>query len=188
MRTKQMLVLLVLATVGLLAGCGGTDAPEAVPAEEIPVVTSGADGKVVAEAIIEPDRWSELALDIGGDVVEVLVQEGDVVAAGNVLLVLETAKLERAVAQAEFNLNQAKLRLSQAELKLSQAELRLEQLQQPSDEADIRQAEHAIAQAAAALEVAQLNVTTLLNNTLFNETLRTPRNFTRRCGTGTRCA
>ncbi len=49
MRKRQVLMgLLALATVGLLAGCGGTEATETVPANEVPVVASGADGKVVA--------------------------------------------------------------------------------------------------------------------------------------------
>ncbi|MBE9471096.1 MAG: hypothetical protein IMY75_03170, partial [Chloroflexi bacterium] len=62
MRERQVLMgLMALATVGLLlfTGCGGTEATETVPANEVPVVASGADGKVVAEAVIEPARWSE---------------------------------------------------------------------------------------------------------------------------------
>ena len=158
--------LLMPATVValLFTGCGGTEATEAVPAGEVPVVTSDADGKVVAEAVIEPDRWSELRFDIGGDVVEVLVQEGDVVAEGDLLARLETTDMERAVAQAELS-------LSQAQVGLSQAQLRLEQLQEPPDEADIRQAEHAVDQAAATLKAAQLDLTAVLNSTLLNETL-----------------
>jgi HlyD family secretion protein len=164
--TKKLLLagLLALTTVGLLTGCGGAVTPEAVPAEDVPVVASGADGKVVAEAAIEPDRWSELHFDIEGDVIEVLVQEGDAVAEGDLLARLETTDLERAVAQAELSLNQAQVRLSQAEL-------RLEQLQEPPDEADIRRAEHAVEQAAAAIVAAQLDLTAVLNSTLLNETL-----------------
>jgi HlyD family secretion protein len=165
MRAKQNLVrLLVLAAVMLLAGCGGAAATETVPAEDVPVVASGADGKVVAEAVIEPDRWSELHFDIAGNVVEMPVQEGNVVAEGDLLARLETTDLERAVAQAELS-------LAQAQARLSQAGLELEQLQEPPDEADVRQAEHAVEQAAAAIAAAQLNLTAVLNSTLFNETL-----------------
>jgi len=155
--------LLMLVIVGLLAGCGGSEATETVAADEVPVVASGADGKVVAEAVIEPARWSELRFDVAGDVAEVLVQEGDVVSEGDLLARLETIDLERAVAQAELG-------LSQAQVDLSQAQLRLEQLHEPPDEADIRQAEHAIDQAAAALRAAQLELTAVLNSTLLNET------------------
>ncbi|MCP4543233.1 MAG: HlyD family efflux transporter periplasmic adaptor subunit [Chloroflexi bacterium] len=165
MQKRQMLVgLLVLVTVVLLAGCGGAAATETVAPEDVPIVASGADNKVVAEAVIEPDRWSELRFDVGGDVVEVLVQEGDVVAEGDLLAHLETTDLERAVAQAELSLNQT-------QVGLDQARLRLEQLQEPADEADIRQAEHAVEQAAAALVAAQLDRTAVVNSTLTNESL-----------------
>ena len=105
--------LLVLATVGLLTGCGGADATGTVPAGEVPVVASGAEGKVVAEAVIEPERWSELHFDATGDVVEILVEEGDAVSKDDLLARLETDDLERAVAQAELDLRQAQLRLEQ---------------------------------------------------------------------------
>ena len=133
MRKRQILagLLLMLATVGLLAGCGGAAATETVSPDEVPVVTSGADDKVVAEAVIEPDRWSELRFDAAGDVVEVLVQESDVVSESDVLARLETTDLERAVAQAELSLHQA-------QLSLSQAQLRLEQLQEPRVSRNVR--------------------------------------------------
>ena len=156
-------LLLVLATIILLAGCGGAGATETMPADEVPVV-SQETGKVVAEAVIEPDRWSELRFDIGGDVAEVLVQEGDVVSEGDLLARLETSDLERAVAQAELG-------LSQAQVGLSQAQLRLEQLREPADEADIRQAKHGVDQAAAALSVAYLDLDTARDSALVNETL-----------------
>jgi len=164
MQKRQLLIgMLALIIVGTLVGCGGTEATETVPADEVPVVSQAAGG-VVAEAVIEPSRWGELRFDVGGDVVEVAVQEGDVISAGDLLARLETTELERAVAQAELGLNQAQVRLGQAELKL-------EQLQEPPDEADIRQAEHDIAQAADALKAAQLDLTAVLNSTLLNETL-----------------
>jgi len=157
---KWMVLCLVLL---LVAGCG--QAPAAGPeSEEVPPVVSQTADKVVAEAVIEPDRWGELHFDIAGDVVEVLVQEDDTVAEGDLLARLETTDLERAVAQAELDLNQA-------QVGLGQAELRLKQLQEPPDEADIRQAEHAVDQAAAAIVAARLDLTKVLDSTLFNEAL-----------------
>ena len=165
MKKEHLVVgLLMLAAVGLLTGCGGAEAAEAEAATEVPVVSEASDNKVVAEAVIEPDRWGELHFDASGDVVEVSAEEGDTVSESDVLAHLETTDLERAVVQAELNLNQAQLRLSQAEL-------RLEQLQEPADEADIRQAEHAVDQAAAALVAAQLDLTAVTNSTLLNESL-----------------
>ena len=157
--------LLMLMTVGLLAGCGGAAAPtETVSADEVPTILQETPGKVVAEAVIEPNRWSELRFDVAGEVAGVVVQEGDVVSEGEVLARLDRDELERAVAQAELS-------FSQAQVRLSQAQLSLEQLQEPPDEADIREAEHAVEQAAAALRLAQLDLATRLNSTLHNETL-----------------
>jgi HlyD family secretion protein len=169
-RRYILTVMLLLAATALLSACGSQAAADTVAAEEVPIVSQESN-KVVTEAVIEPDRWSELRLDISGDVAQVLVQEGDEIAAGDALVVLETEELERAISQSELNFNQAQLRLSQSQLSLSQAQLRLEQLQEPADEGDVRRAEHAVTQAAAAIEAAQLNLTAVLNSTLLNETL-----------------
>ncbi len=156
MRNRIFLVgLLMLLVAGLLAGCGGGADAATVTAEEVPVVAED-DGQVVAEAVIEPARWSELHFDAAGEVVEVQVEEGETVSAGDVLARLETGDLERAV--------------TRAELDLRQAELRLERLEEPAEEADIREAEHRVDQAAAALRVAQMNHSTVRNSTLLNET------------------
>ncbi|HEY75395.1 MAG TPA: efflux RND transporter periplasmic adaptor subunit [Thermoflexia bacterium] len=116
---------------------------------------------VTASGNLEPAAEVALAFDVPGRVAEVLVDIGDEVQAGQPLVRLETADLERAVAQAELNLRQA--------------ELRLERLQEPVDEAEIRQAQHAVDQAAAALKVAQLNLTAVLSSTLLNEDLEDAR-------------
>jgi HlyD family secretion protein len=155
----------MLMTVGLLVGCSGAVTPtETVAADEAPPVVTEAEGQVVAEASIEPNRWSELRFDVAGEVAEVTVQQGDVVPEGEVLALLDSGELERAVAQAELSFTQAQVRLGQAEL-------RLQKLQEPPDKADVREAEHAIEQASAALRLAQLDLATVLNSALLNETL-----------------
>jgi HlyD family secretion protein len=138
-------MLLMLAIVGLLAGCGGTEAAEAEAANETPVVASDASDKVVAEGVIEPARWSELGFDVAGDVVAVLVEEGDVVREGDPLIQLDTDDLGRAVTRAEISLRQA--------------QLRLEQLEDPPDEVDVEIARAAVSDAAAAYQQAQMNLT-----------------------------
>ena len=122
--------LLMLVTIGLLAGCVGAATPtQAVPADEVPPVLTETEGKVVAEASIEPNRWSELRFDVAGDVAEVMAQQGDVVPEGEILALLDSDELERAVAQAELS-------FSQAQVRLEQAELRLRKLQEPPNAAD----------------------------------------------------
>ncbi len=160
---KKWMILCVVVLL-LVAGCGQAPAEEPASDEEIPPVVSQGSDQVVAEAVIEPDRWGELRFDIAGDVVEVLVAEGDTVAEGDLLAHLEMTDLERAVAQAELG-------LSQAQLGVSQAELRLERLVEPPDEADVRRAENAVEQAAAAIVAAQLDLTAVLDSMLLNESL-----------------
>jgi HlyD family secretion protein len=128
----------------LLAGCG-TAATETVAPEDVPVVASGADGKVVAEAVIEPARSSELSFEVQGDAAVVLVEEGEAVEAGDALIRLETVDLERA--------------LTQADISLRQAQVRLEQLDEPPDEGDVAVARAAVSDAAAAYQEAKMNLT-----------------------------
>ena len=52
---------------------------------------------VVAEAVIEPAHWSTLGFKIGGKVVEVLVEEGDVVDAGDLLIRLDPTDAQLSV-------------------------------------------------------------------------------------------
>jgi multidrug resistance efflux pump len=102
----------------------------------LPVVADASSSTVVAEAVIQPARSEEIAFEMGGKVVEVLVAEGDAVKTGDVIARLQTEDLDRA--------------LSQADLNLRQAQLRLEQLQQPPKERDVASAEAAIVDAQVA--------------------------------------
>jgi len=78
-KRRILVALLALGTVASLAGCGGGAAPaETAPEEAVSAVSPELD-TVIAEAAIEPARWSELRFEAGGTVVEVLVEEGDVV-------------------------------------------------------------------------------------------------------------
>jgi multidrug efflux pump subunit AcrA (membrane-fusion protein) len=89
-------LILILAAV-LLAGCGqgGTAEPEAVEPE---AAAAGAlEGDVIAEAVIEPEQWSDLLFTNGGTVAQVLVAPGDPVAEGDLLVQLDRVQAELAV-------------------------------------------------------------------------------------------
>jgi HlyD family secretion protein len=155
MTQKALFIGILFLTAGALAGCGGAAAT--TTATEVPVITRAGEGTVVAEAVIEPAEWNDVRFGISGVVAEVLVREGDVVQAGTPLARLGTAGLGRAVERARMSLRQA--------------ELALEQLQEPAEEADVRQAQNAVDQAAAALNAARLNLQAVLNSPLLNEAL-----------------
>jgi multidrug resistance efflux pump len=107
MRTRGILVgLVMLAAVVLSVGCGGMAAPAATAptatpaADKEPVVAKSGD-TVIAEGVIEPARFSEMHFEIGGEVTEVLVVEGDQVSAGTPLLRLDIRELELSLQSAE---------------------------------------------------------------------------------------
>jgi HlyD family secretion protein len=162
---RWMLLLVAVLLIVLVGGAGylgarsgqaGNDETSSRP-QTIPVTRGDVQQTVTAPGELVGTRQAMLSLGISGRLAEVNVRPGDYVEEGQVLAELETTELERAVADAEIDLRQA--------------QLSLEQLQEPPSEVDVRQAEHAIDQAAAALRVAQMNVTTILDSTLLNETL-----------------
>ena len=78
--------------------------------------------QVSAEGQVVPLENSMLSFQSGGQLVEILVSEGDVVEAGALLMRLDTIDQELAVTQAEAALTQAKANLTTAEAGLVAAE------------------------------------------------------------------
>jgi len=167
MKRRILVALLALGTVASLTGCGGAATPaEAVPADEIPVVSQEAD-KVVAEAVIEPARWSELRFGSGGTVVEVLVEEGDVVSEDDLLVRFDPNDAEPAVQEAEAALAAAQAQLAQvkagprpeeiavAEARLEAAGAALDQAAAQRDQLTTGATEADVAEAQAQLAAAQ---------------------------------
>jgi HlyD family secretion protein len=159
---KKRLMLMVVPVL-FLVGCGG-QAVQPTPAAQatvIPAVVS-ASGKVL------PARWANLAFMSGGHVVEVKVQAGDMVQAGQTLVQLDDtdAKIALAQAHAAFKMAQAQLAQFQAgarpeeiaqqgqAVQAAQAALlgataRLDQLQRGARPAELAEAESALRQAEA---------------------------------------
>jgi len=169
---KRWMVLLI----GLLvvAGCSGLGGG-AEPAEEpVPVVSQGAEGQVVAEAAIEPVRWSELVSTDGGTVAGVLVAEGDRVAAGDLLIELDPVDRQLAVQEAQAAVAAAEAQLAQVQAgprpeevaaaehqvddaasALSQAAAQRDQITAGATDAEIAAAQAELAQAQAELRSAE---------------------------------
>jgi HlyD family secretion protein len=164
MKTKLFLgLLLALAAVALLTGCGTSSPPATAHADEVPVVAQ-ADDEVVAEAVVEPVKWNEAAFASGGTVAEVLVAEGDVVEEGQLLVRLDAAQQESAVAQAEAGLHRAQARLDElkagprpqeieaAQAAIEGAQAQLDRIRQGVKPAEIAAAEASLGVAQASLE------------------------------------
>lgn len=108
---------------------------------------------IVADARLVPVRQAELSLSTGGVVAEVLVQEGEAVTAGQLLVRLNNSQQQVAVVRAQADLQGAQARLAeitaparqeevaQAEAALGAAQARYERLAQAALPGEIAAAE-----------------------------------------------
>lgn len=151
--------VLCLGLVGLmLAGCGGSAAAVAATEATVPVVVAADEGKIIAEAVIEPAQWQALSFASGGKVVAVQVEPGDDVVEGDVLARLDTTMLELALVEAQANVAFQQSVL--AELAVTKpatetASLALEQARVQSAAPDIAAARAQLAQAEITLNNAR---------------------------------
>jgi HlyD family secretion protein len=118
-------------------------------------------GQISAAGQIALSDIDYVVLKADGDVQEVLVQPGDSVKAGDLLLTLDTTDLERAVMRAQLNVDSAQNalaqlkepadanELAQAEAELKAAEDNLVDAQQPATQAELNAAQASLAAAVA---------------------------------------
>ena len=118
---KYIFVLCLVIFAGLmLSGCGSS--VEAA-AESTPIQTVVADSAIIAEGKLEPIHYTELALNASGLVSEVLFEEGDKVAAGDVIARLDASEvqtLQSAQAKAGQDLTAAYQEARDAQFKLDE--------------------------------------------------------------------
>jgi membrane fusion protein (multidrug efflux system) len=113
--TNPKLVILTLTALAVIPGCGTgqasvTDAAEVRAATPVPVETAAplrADifATYHATSTIESDVDAPVLARVGGEVVELLVEEGDVVAAGQVLARLDGERLRLEMLSARADLD-----------------------------------------------------------------------------------
>jgi len=133
----RRLVVVVVAVAVLAAGgylvytqLLAPDAEEAVPAQETASATTDVDAIsvntglniVTAEGQIVPLDDTQLSFRSGGEIVEILVAEGDLVDAGDPLIRLDTTDQELAVDQAKAAVGQAEANIQTAEAGLLAAQ------------------------------------------------------------------
>jgi multidrug efflux pump subunit AcrA (membrane-fusion protein) len=81
---KQLFVLCLVILAGLLlAACNAAGGEAAAPSTPIPTIV--AENVIVAEGRVEPVQYVDIAFTANGTVSEVLVSEGEQVAAGQVI-------------------------------------------------------------------------------------------------------
>lgn len=144
-RPSRPRLALGLALLGVLAVATWAVATRnaAPPPNAVRVTRGPIHATIEAVGRVRPDRQAQLSLRVGGRVTEVRVVAGDQVEAGQVLVTLDPAPLEREVRQAELELTARRQRLDQARAGGSPAE--------------IEAAQAAVREATVAREVAQAN-------------------------------
>jgi multidrug efflux pump subunit AcrA (membrane-fusion protein) len=155
MNVKRILTGLVVVIV--LAMAGTFIFQQFIAADEVAAATESdgeetlyaetavqvGDRAVSAEGVIVPRQSANLSFLMGGELAEILAEEGTVVAAGDPILRLDAANLELGVQQA-----QAGLTVAQASLAAAQAQLELAQVR-------INTAEIGVTSARAQLDLVQ---------------------------------
>jgi HlyD family secretion protein len=140
-----------------------TPSPTLVP--ETPGTTVVADGELVSP-------YPSLALAFGGGVsgriLTITVKAGDVVQAGDLLAVLDDTELQRAVNDAQVNLDQAAINreqtIAQADVNVRLAQLDLADAREGAGDAELAAAYAAIRDARVGLEAAQHAYSSTLNS------------------------
>jgi len=105
-------VVAILAIMAILALRSGREDVVEVRVEK--VARRDLVAKVSATGYIEPKRLVDISADVSGRVVQLNVEEGDEVAEGDLLLVIDPARFEAAVERAEAGLAEASAREAQA--------------------------------------------------------------------------
>ncbi len=170
MNTRNIVVgIIVLAVlvVGLLAFGGGSNPLSPKPTPTAIAALSDLDNLVTASGTLVPAKRANLSFKVPGQVVQVAVKAGDAVRRGDVLVRLDAAELDAAVAQArsavalaQANLDQLKAGASKediatAEANLNTARAQLAKVRAGASAEDIAIAKASLDRAAAVLKDAQ---------------------------------
>jgi HlyD family secretion protein len=183
-KKKVLIVLGVVAGISVLGALtlrGGGDKGVEVRTEQ--VARRDLVSVVTASGKIEPVRKVDISADISGRVVQVLVQEGQMVERGALLIRIDPSAFQANVRRAEASVSQARAREAQARSQLAQARTALQRAEQLSSgeqlisraeldqartqeqvaEGELQAARFGVSQAEAALSEArdQLSKTTI---------------------------
>ncbi len=111
-KTWKLFILVVLSMSLLVASWQHADLAPVLSAS-VAEDPNSPEQAIIAEAVIEPARWSKVRFTMPGEVTEVYVSVGDQVAAGDLLAVLDDTAATLAVREAEAALVTARAHLAQ---------------------------------------------------------------------------
>ena len=149
-----LVVAIVFLIVGKKAGWFGQDFQVSVAIEkaELKTITE----LVSANGKIQPETEVKISPDVSGEIIELYVEEGDEVKAGDLLCVIKPDVYISALNRAEATLNSSKARLAQAQAQLLEQETAFKRAKQLYDGGAIPDSEYESADAA--YKVAQSEV------------------------------
>ncbi len=156
-----LVIAIVLLVIGKKQGWFGKEFTISVATETVKAQTLtefiNANGK------IQPETQVKISPDVSGEVIELYVEEGDEVKAGELLCVIKPEMYVSALNRSEAALNSAKARQAQAEAQLIERELSFKRAKQlyekntiPVSEFETAQASYQVAQAE--VKAAQFSV------------------------------
>lgn len=107
-KSSKFIIALLISGAILLAGCDGLPFPTEVTATPEPVQQEEINPIISATGVVVPAQFTTLSMSTAGLVAEILVQEGDLVKEGKVIVRLEgKEELLAAIAGAEFEVSSA---------------------------------------------------------------------------------
>jgi HlyD family secretion protein len=149
-----VVLAIVLLVVGKKMGWFGKEFTISVATEK--VKGSTLTEFITANGKIQPETEVKISPDVSGEVIELYVEEGDEVIAGDLLCVIKPEMYVSALNRAEAALNSSKARMAQAEAQQIERELAYNRAKQLFDKNTIPVSEFETAQAA--FKVAQSEV------------------------------
>lgn len=140
-----LVLIIVFLVVGKKAGWIGSDLT-------VNVLSQKAEARTITEQItangkIQPKTEVKISPDVSGEIIELYVEEGNQVIAGDPLLVIKPDMYISALNRAEAALNSAKARLAQAEAQLIERQLAFKRAEQLFSTQTIAQSDFETAQA-----------------------------------------
>ncbi len=144
MKNRRLIILALFMALLPLAGCDGDSSTARAGSSGTAVPDQDLSNIVSATGEVRPARWAALSFPVDGRVQAILVEEGQLVTAGQPLIQLDAVRLNRAV--------------SEAQAALSAAEADRARLKAGAHPQDIAAAEQAVAASRADIQIARAGV------------------------------
>lgn len=150
-----VVIAIILLVVGKKMGWFGKDFTVSVATEKVKSKTI--TEFITANGKIQPETEVKISPDVSGEIIELYVEEGDEVVAGQLLCVIKPEMYVSALNRSEATLNSSKARQAQAEAQLIERELAFKRAKQLYEKNTIAQSEYETTEAAYKVAQSEVN-------------------------------